>query len=102
MTGWLLYAGLSFAVYSVAVLLGPLSPEHAGDLWAGTSLGWALGFLSAGRAGFRPLWRPACWIVGHRNSMWSLPEDEFGLYAYSRLFCSRCEKTFSWRPGFER
>lgn len=48
------------------------------------------------------LWRPWCWLFGHRNAMWSLPEEDFGLYAYSRLYCSRCELTFDWRPGFER
>jgi hypothetical protein len=50
----------------------------------------------------RRLLRPWCWLVGHYNAAWMLPEDEFGLYAYSRLFCSRCDKTFEWRPGFER
>lgn len=42
-----------------------------------------------------------CRYRGHSNAMWSLPEDEFGLYAYSRLYCSRCEATQRWRDGFE-
>lgn len=45
----------------------------------------------------RPLLRPLCWVIGHRNAAWMLPEEEFGLYAYSRLYCSRCELTIAER-----
>ena len=45
----------------------------------------------------RPVLRLVCWLRGHVNCAWMLPEDEFGLYAFSRLFCSRCEYTFARR-----
>lgn len=48
----------------------------------------------------RRLLRPWCWLRGHVNAAWMLPEDTFGLYAYSRLFCSRCELTFERRTDF--
>jgi hypothetical protein len=40
-----------------------------------------------------------CRARGHVNAAWMLPEETFGLYAYSRLFCSRCDTTFDERPG---
>jgi hypothetical protein len=39
------------------------------------------------------LLRLVCWRRGHVNAMLALPEDGWGLYAYSRLFCSRCGRT---------
>lgn len=34
--------------------------------------------------------RLVCQRRGHVNTMLALPEDGWGLYAFSRLFCSRC------------
>jgi hypothetical protein len=34
--------------------------------------------------------RLICLIRGHVNAAEMLPEEVFGLYAYSRLYCSRC------------
>ena len=35
-----------------------------------------------------------CSRQGHEHAATMLPEDGWGLYAYSRLFCSRCGTTF--------
>lgn len=45
----------------------------------------------------RALLRPWCRLVGHRNAAWMLPEEDYGLYAYERLYCSRCDLTFEVR-----
>ena len=42
--------------------------------------------------------RLVCLVRGHVNAAWMLPEEEYGLYAYSRLFCARCDVTFARRP----
>ena len=45
----------------------------------------------------RVLLRLVCVVRGHVNAAEMLPEEAFGLYAYSRLFCSRCDTTFEER-----
>jgi hypothetical protein len=39
------------------------------------------------------LLRGVCLFRGHVNAMTTLPEDGWGLYAISRLYCSRCDRT---------
>lgn len=39
--------------------------------------------------------RLTCLFRGHVNAMTVLPEDGWGLYAFSRRYCSRCNQTFS-------
>lgn len=46
---------------------------------------------------WRVIFRPVCWLRGHTSAAWMLPEEEYGLYAYSRLYCGRCELTFERR-----
>lgn len=48
----------------------------------------------------RRLLRPICWLRGHRDAFWMLPEF-FGLYRYSRFYCGRCELTFESSPPTE-
>ena len=38
----------------------------------------------------------------HNAAMEMLPEDGWGLYAYSRLFCRRCERTFEEPYPFQQ
>jgi len=38
--------------------------------------------------------RFVCRWQGHEHAATMLPEDGWGLYAYSRLFCRRCDTTF--------
>lgn len=47
----------------------------------------------------RRLLRPWCWLVGHDSAATMLPEREFGLYAYSRLFSGRCGYTIDATPA---
>lgn len=37
--------------------------------------------------------RLICLFRGHVNGATILPEDHFGLYAFSRLYCLRCGRT---------
>jgi hypothetical protein len=45
----------------------------------------------------RLLARLVCLRRGHTSAMLTLPEDGWGLYAVSKLYCSRCGRV-EWEP----
>jgi hypothetical protein len=49
----------------------------------------------------RRLLRPICWFRGHYEVGTFKPEEVFGLYVYSRLWCRRCGRTLASNPTTE-